>query len=314
MSRIPYHKPALSYQVQLQQLKDRGLKIEDDSKALFLLENISYYRLSGYWYPMIQAPKSTHLFKKDASFDLAFQLYCFDRELRKLVGAELEKIEVAIRAKMIYLLSHEYGPNWLNNTGIFKNSVSLNQTIIKLKKDFERSDEQFIKSFKENYNDPLPPSWMILEISSFGTLSSLYKNLKPNRKKREISKYFGLDDSTFESWLHTIVYVRNVCAHHSRLWNRSMRITPSLPITPTNSWLSVVDIEINGTTKPINNKTYFVLSMIIYLLNTVSPNNKFKQRLFNLLDRYSVVDLSAMGFSGSWQTEIIWKFNRDQIV
>jgi abortive infection bacteriophage resistance protein len=35
---------------------------------------------------------------------------------------------------------------------------------------------------------------MVLEITSFGTLSKLYKNLKSSKEKQEIANFFGLLD------------------------------------------------------------------------------------------------------------------------
>jgi abortive infection bacteriophage resistance protein len=101
MMKVLYTKPALTYAEQLKQLKDRGLQIEDESKALHLLQVINYYRLSGYWYPMVADPKKDHVFKPGSSFNTAFKLYCFDRDvLRQLILGELEKIEVAVRYRM----------------------------------------------------------------------------------------------------------------------------------------------------------------------------------------------------------------------
>lgn len=228
MSKIPYGKQALTYTDQINQLKARGLSIGDEAKAAHLLEVVSYYRLSGYWFPLL-ADKQTHLFKPNASFETAFSLYCFDRELRKLALAELEKIEVAVRAKMIYILSHRHGPFWFQEPHLFVNPVSHANSLSKIGEEFNRSDEEFIVTFRNKYTEPLPPSWMTLEITSFGSLSMLYKNLKPGKEKREIAHYFGLADSVFETWLHSIVYLRNVCAHHSRLWNRAMSIRPQIP-------------------------------------------------------------------------------------
>jgi abortive infection bacteriophage resistance protein len=62
-NRVPYTKSALTYAGQVEILKSRGLLIEDEFKAEHLLKNISYYRLSGYWYPMLAYPKSAHRFK-----------------------------------------------------------------------------------------------------------------------------------------------------------------------------------------------------------------------------------------------------------
>lgn len=311
MLKNSYIKSALTYTDQLQQLKDRGLIIDNYANALFLLENISYYRLSGYWYPLLNEPKSNHVFKSNSSFDLGFNIYCFDRELRKLVTAELEKIEVAIKSKMIYVLSHSFGPFWYNDVTLFRDPIKFSVNLEKLKEEFKKSDEQFLVAFKNSYNDPLPPSWMILEILSFGGLLHSYKNLKPGKSKREISKYFGLDDRTFESWLHSLTYIRNVCAHHSRLWNRVMRIAPSILINPTNKWLlnSTFSNSINKTSGAINNRTYYLLSMILYFLETIHPKHSFKQKLISLLDNYPNIDPLAMGFIPEWKNEPLWKSN-----
>ena len=298
MCKVPFPKVALTYEAQLQLLKDRGLSVDDEPKALFLLEKISYYRLSGYWFPLL-ANKKDHFFKPSATFETAFKLYCFDKELRKLFISELEKIEVAIRAKMIYVLSHEYGPFWFQDAALFRDPVSHARTLSKIGDEYSRSDEEFIVAFKDKYCNPLPPSWMILEITSFGTLSMLYKYLKPGRSKRNIAHYFGLSDRVFETWLHSIVYLRNVCAHHTRLWNRAMSIRPQIPITPLKIW-------INNTAIP-NNKTYFMLSMIKYLLLTVNPGNSFTVKITDLLEKYPNIDVLAMGFPADWTDEELWQ-------
>ncbi len=122
MSKVPYTKPFLSLKEQLEQLKNRGLKVENEVKALHLLEVVSYYRLSGYWYPLL-SDKANHTFKATATFDTAFKLYCFDRELRRMVLSELEKIEVAIRARATYILSAVHGPFWFQNPKLFIDPV-----------------------------------------------------------------------------------------------------------------------------------------------------------------------------------------------
>lgn len=309
MPKVPYTKPALTFAQQLQQLKDRGLVIEDDKKAVFLLENISYYRLSGYWYPMLKSPKKAHIFKGGSSFNASFNLYCFDRELRKLVNSELEKIEVAIRAKMIYTLAHLHGAFWHTDSTLYTNLIKFARTITTLEKEYGRSRDDFILEFKNNYTDLLPPSWMIFEITSFGVLSNIYENLKPGKAKREVAQYFGLDEKTFTSWMHGIVYIRNVCAHHSRLWNRKLSIAPILPTHPINQWLNDTSVTNNITnqTSLINNRTYCILSMIVYLLPAVNPHNKFKSRFFSLLQSYPNVDPAAMGFTRNWKNEPLWK-------
>lgn len=297
MNRRRYNKPVLSYPQLIQQLKDRGLNFKKEDKALHLLKNISYYRLSGYWYPLLQ-DKENHIFKPESSFETAFKLYCFDRELRLLVMREIEKIEVAVRSQMNHLLAHYKGVYWFSEPTIFIDLEKHNRSLRKLSNDYRRSDEQFVKAFRENYSDAYPPCWMMLEITSFGSLSIMYENLKPGRTKRDIANYFGLDDGTFTSWLHSLVYLRNVCAHHNRLWNRVMGITPNNPRTPANQWLSQI---------PRTDKTYFIMSMIIYLLNTVNPKHTFIERFSTLLNKYPNVDTAAMGFPTNWRDEELWE-------
>jgi len=311
MTKVSYCKPALDYANQLKQLKERGLIVENEPKALHLLEVISYYRLSGYWYPML-ADKCNHKFKPGSSFETAFNIYKFDRELRLLILHELEKIEVAVRAKMIYTLSHSQGPFWYTDPKNFCTRVKYDETIAKIEVEYKRSDEEFIKAFKTKYSDSLPPSWMMLEVSSFGILSSLYTYLCPGRDKRVIANYFQLNDHTFASWLHSIVYLRNVCAHHSRLWNREMRIQPVIPRTPHKPFLNQIEYihPENGWSLPLNNKTYFMLSMIVYLMNTINPLHSIQTKFRELLSKYPNIDTRAMGFPATWQDELLWKSSR----
>ncbi len=209
---------------------------------------------------------------------------------------------------MIYILSHTYGPFWYNDSSLFVKNAAFNKTIVKLRQEYDRSREDFILSFKKNYSDPLPPSWMIFEVASFGILSSIYENLKHVRAKRDIAQYFGLDDRSFSSWIHGIVYIRNVCAHHSRLWNKKLSIAPTLPISPVNQWLNDTTVinTITGNSTLINNRTYYILSMILYLLKSVNPKNQFKEKVYKLLDDYPSVDPAAMGFTRNWKNEPIW--------
>ena len=298
MQKAVYIKPFLSYQAQISLLKSRGLKFADETKALYLLKRIGYYRLSVYWRPLL-ANKQNPVFKPNASFESVFALYKFDRELRQLVLSELEKIEIAVRSQMAYSLSTVHGSFWLENESLFTDTEKYHAILDKIFSELSRSDEEFIISFKSNYSNPLPPSFITLEMTSFGTLSHLYENLKSDFAKRQISQTFGLADMVFISWLHSFVYIRNVCAHHARLWNKTLQIQPLFPRRTQHTWLK------NKTV--CNNRIYYVLSMIIYFLNTVNPNHTFKQKLENLFLKYPNVDRRAMGFPENWRSEALWK-------
>ncbi|GHT66809.1 peptide ABC transporter substrate-binding protein [Bacteroidia bacterium] len=204
MIKIPYTKPFLSCQAQIALLKSRGMIFANEAKALHLLENISYHRLSAYWHPLL-ADKQNHIFKSGANFETIFNLYKFDRELRKLIISELEKIEVAIRSKMTYVMSLSYNAFWMEDTSLFSNMTMYQATLAKIEEELSRTDDDLIVSFKTTYTNPLPPSFMLLEITSFGILLRLYNNFLPRRAKKDIAAIFGLSDSVFASWLHSIV-------------------------------------------------------------------------------------------------------------
>lgn len=311
MSKVPYNKRALSYSDQLLILESRGLKIENPSKALHLLEQISYYRLSGYWYPLLEEPKSEHKFKSDATFEKGFNLYCFDRDLRKFIQSELEKIEISLRAKMIYQFWHNHDAFWYTNRRLYKSGFHYDKLMAILKDAVAKSDEEFIKSFNEKYDNPLPPACMILEVSSFGNLSNLYKNLRNGSPDaRSISNYYGLDEKTFASWLHSLNYVRNLCAHHSRLWNRILSISPVIPDSPKKPFISNTFLpNPNNENVPYinNNRVYFLLCAIIYLMNTINPKHKIKAKFFKLVNSYPLIDIKSMGFPDDWQNEKLWE-------
>lgn len=228
MTKIPYPKHLISFSDQIALLKQRGLSFTDEDKASHLLQNISYYRLSGYWYPLL-ADKENHRFKPGSTFETAYTIYKFDGELRKLIITELEKIEVAVRTQVAYILSSQYHGYWFADSSLFNNPVRHAKILSKINEEYQRSDEEFVTAFKAKYSNPFPPSWITMEITSFGTLSILYNNLLPGRAKRNIANYFGLPDTVFASWLHSIVYIRNICAHHCRLWNKALSIRPLMP-------------------------------------------------------------------------------------
>ncbi|TDS12344.1 Abi-like protein [Sphingobacterium paludis] len=132
-----YDKSAFTIQQQIKRLGDRGLIIADSDNAEHCLSHISYYRLAGYWWPM-QANKSNHIFKQDSRFCDVIALYNFDRELRLLFFDVIEKIEISLRTKLIYHLSHEVDPWWFQNFDIFRNAGDMVKTLSVLEREIGR--------------------------------------------------------------------------------------------------------------------------------------------------------------------------------
>ena len=291
-----YTDKPLDFNQQITFLKANGLTFSNEQKALHTLQHISYFRLKSYLMPLM-SNKVKHTFKVGATFDNAYELYKFDSRLRKLIASELEKIEVSIRTQMAYILAQDTDIYWFANSANFHDISRHTNTLANLKAELDRSDDDQILRFKANYSNQFPPAWMTMEVTSFGTLSMLYKLLRPGISKRRIANFYGVSDSVFESWLHSIVYVRNICAHHSRLWNRTLRIQPLFPRKTTNVFID---------TPVANNRLYYILAIMQYLLRIVNPATTFALRLSSLINEFPQVDIAAMGFPADWESKSIW--------
>jgi len=296
-----YNKKTFTIEEHIAQLKERGLVIADHALAIHYLSHVSYYRLAGYWWPM-QLDKEQHIFKPNSKFEDVIHLYNFDRELRILIFDTIEKIEISLRTKLIYHLSHEFDPWWFQNIAIFKDSGALVETLASLKEEIDRSKDIFIKEHKKKYKGDLrfPPAWKSLEMTSFGSLSKLYGNLKNTVESKDvIAEELGAVNHTYlPSWLQSIAQIRNYCAHHSRLWNKNLPGTPKILSKPPFRWL----IDVPTDTQ----KLYLHLCIIRYMLNIIAPENSFALKMKELLIKYPSVDPNALGFKADWKNEALW--------
>ncbi len=296
-----YDKKTYTIQEHIIQLRSRGMNIDNEDQAIHYLSHVNYYRLAGYWWPM-QVDKENHTFKENSKFEDVVSLYNFDRELRILLFDVIEKIEISLRTKLIYHLSHEYDPWWFQNTSIFQDSVALIDTLASIKEEVERSKDVFVKEHKRKYKDDLrfPPAWKTLELTSFGSLSKLYGNLKNGVKSKDvIALEFGTANHTYlPSWLQSIAQIRNYCAHHSRLWNKNLPGTPKLLSKPPHNWVKDVPKD--------TSKLYMHLCIMKYLLNIIAPENSFSTSLNDLFIKYPSVDQNALGMKPNWIDEPLW--------
>lgn len=315
MSKKVYNKTPFSFNDQIALLKKRNLNIADEPKAIDYLKEISYYRLSAYFLPY-QGTKDT--FNPNTDFKQIIETYSFDRELRLLVFDCIERIEITIRTQIVYNMSIHYNDShWQDNKNLFitpyynkignlVDPYSDFQSIISKAKT-ARTPEVFIKHYIDNYNNPSnPPSWMCLELLTMGELSHLYRGLKENSDKKRIADFFDVHPTVFVSWLHTLTYVRNICAHHSRLWNRDLAIEPEKLLKPVGNWIS--------TPFENNKRMFYLLCVIKYLITRANPGNSLKTKLQTLFKKYSTVPIQYLGIPSDgkgnmldWENENIWK-------
>ncbi|MDY4900389.1 MAG: Abi family protein [Sodaliphilus sp.] len=280
-------------------LQGRNLVISDRTRAERYIESIGYYRLSAYMYPFLLTPKSNHVFKAGTNFEQIIRLYCFDKKLRVLLFNEIEKIEIAIREAVMNMASDRTGDiYWLTNhihfhdQNIFHNSRDL------LKKEYDRSTEDFIEHFKSTYLESYPPAWILGELLPMGNVNIYYRNLKDKTLKKRIAKRFCLHAPVFESWLSVLTLTRNACCHHSRVWNKVNKIIPNDMRGMTRPWITLPSDK---------RRIYYNICIIKYFRDIISPNNDMLAKLRWLFVDFPEIDLKALGFPLGWEMEPLWQ-------
>ena len=292
--------------------------------ARHALEEIGYYRLSAYWYPFRESGNYTDLaskkvhtavydnFRSDADFDLIMDLYVFDRAMRVLVMDALERLEVSFRTR-ISLVMGKYNPcahrmkKYLHRkfAGRVKpNGMTKHQEWLKIIHDkFSKSKEEFAKHFKEKYPLSDLPIWISVELWDFGTLSHFFAGLE-YKDRTTIASYYGIGDpDILESWLRCINDIRNLCAHHSRLWNRPL---VSQPIWPKAGAIPRLD---HAASTHSLTRLYAALCIIRFLLTKINPTSTWHDRLkhqVSALPTNARFDEHSAGFTTAWQNEPLW--------
>lgn len=294
---MKYAKPPLSIDQQLDQLVGRGLQIPDRASAAHYLRHLNYYRLCAYWLPL-EEDHNTHRFKSGASFETVLNHYLFDRELRLLLLDTIERIEISVRTQWAHHFSLQYGAHAHLDASLFKPHWDHAGNLQRLQQSVAHSKETFIKHLRETYDEALPPLWALVEIMSIGQLSKWVANLRHGRDRNRIARVYGFDETNLMSFLHHLSVVRNLCAHHNRLWNREFTFTFKLPKkTPRQ-----IPPALN---RQQNRKLYNTLVVVVRLLDIISPNHHFRQHLATLLKKYTI-DEHQMGFPPRWRDMPFW--------
>jgi abortive infection bacteriophage resistance protein len=327
-----FDKPALSVDGQLALLRQRGLKVRDEARATRYLEVISFFRLSPYMRPFQDTNCENHTFHPGSEFKQIVNLYAFDRELRLFVMDALERVEVATRAAINNHMAVQYNnSHWFMDQQVFNHLYQHRKLLNELKKKLDdekrnlsreaafierktadetlkqqkiehRARDNYFRFYAHCYNDPaLPPGWAIVETLSLGALSRLFGGLKKDNDRKKIAKQFDIPHEILESWLHTLTFVRNLCAHHSRLWNRELPIPPKLP----KSW-QLPPRLVPSQVQPVR-RVYVVLLMLSHLMEQVSPDSEWRIRFRKLLKDHPETNLTMMGFPSDWEQHPLWK-------
>ena len=333
-----FNKPAVSVTEQISILKNRGLAIQFPERAERYLEVISYFRLSAYMRPFqknINEQVVDHQFKDGTEFKQIVDLYAFDRELRLLIMDAIERVEVAIRATLNNVMANKHqtddicsGSHWYLNKSLFKSSYQHKRLLkeiedkqskefndlqrdvkkiertsaaaeIKVRRIERRVRENYARFYQHTYDSPqLMPGWAMVEELTLGSISHLYRGLARDSDRKDIARRFDLPQEVLESWLHTLNFVRNCCAHHSRLWNRELSVQPKIP--NGDNWQMPDRLE-PSQVQP-KRRIYMVLLMLGHLMRQVSPDSQWHKKVKALVTLHPEIPMFPMGLPDDWLT------------
>jgi len=305
---LVFNKPALTIPQQIELLRSRGLGFDSPQDAARILTFIGYYRLSGYAKIYLQKdPANPESFIKGTTFERILSLYNFDRKLRILVLGEIERIEVAIKAVLSNTMSLDYGAHWYMEQRYFNERFQFRDFLERLKVEtgFEnkslkgrKKQDPIFSHYYSKYKDPsMPPSWMMMENVSIGTVSLVFERLGNKEDKKKIAKAFSTKPWVLQSWLHSLSYVRNICAHHGRLYNRHFKITP----------VSIKKYQQHF--KKMN--SFYTQAVIMHLLlQRISPTNAtLGKELLRLLEEHPEVENRMISFPEGWEQDVFWEIS-----
>lgn len=327
-----YTKPWLSLDQQIEKLDGRGVDVDPRDRTAALLCAIGYYRITGYLYPLRSSEQyidengkvRTRVlqgYKPGASIDHIAEVIDLDRSLRLLVMDGVERIEVAFRMRIGYVLGRRsafahldpetFLPTFVEHqldrtTGWRTRPGKHAEWLQRVADRRDRSDETFVAHFRENYGGRMP-IWALTEILELGHLSRLYQGLR-DEDAEEIAREFGVPTKRLmASWLASVNYVRNVAAHHARLYNRKLQHAPSRPkvgVVPLLDHLRA-DETSKGSFSVSN-----ALAVIAYLLRSIDTDAGWSRRLVTLIDSFpSSPDLTiaSLGMPAGWSSLDLWR-------
>ncbi|TIH38976.1 Abi family protein [Subtercola vilae] len=328
---VEYTKTWLSVEDQAAKLGLRGVSFGDGTSCLSLLSAVGYYRLTGYLYPFRESRayrdsagrervRILSSYRPGTSIEYASQLIDFDRRLRMLVLDGIERVEISFRMQLGYVLGRVPAFGHLdpaNFVGAFTqerldatSGESLpskhEEWMARVRERQASSDEAFVTHFREKYDDRMP-IWALTEILELGQLGRLYSGLS-NSIASEISAAYGAPTKKMmSSWISSINYVRNVSAHHARLFNRKLVSAPARPAVGQVPLLdhlraAVSSKEVFGL--------YNVLAVIAFLLRTIEPDSGWNERMVELMREFpssGPVALRSIGIPALWTALDLWR-------
>jgi abortive infection bacteriophage resistance protein len=325
MPKIDYAKEYLSVSDQVRLLQGRGMVISDPDRATACLHRIGYYRLSGYAYPFrhrevirngdgTEDERIFENYRPHTEFAQVMDLYVFDKKLRLLFLDAIERVEVGLRVEIALLLGQRgaFSYRAAANFNAYFSAVDSptgetphQRLLTKLDNAFERSREEFAEHYRTKYRSPLP-IWMSIELWDFGTLSTIVSGMQTADLNQLAALYKLPRRGLLQSWAQSINFIRNVCAHHGRLWNRPLVQQPS---PGRRGEITFFEHLVDDT--HAQRRLYAAAAVLQYLMKYIHPSSTWAARLQDHLQTFPDsphISRRHMGFPDGWAENELWRF------
>lgn len=286
MKYRPLIKTPLTHDEQVERIKSKGIIIDDEELLKNILQFHSYHRINDF-VDVISYHNNT---MRTIAIERVYDLYEFDRSLRKLLLTILEPIEVSLKAHIIYLIAMKYGPLGYSDHRNFNNQKYHEQFLRHLTDQLGHGAESIdLRQIKRRAR--FVPVWLALESASFGLVSQLYSNLSLSDQGDIGIRYYGIKPHYLRTWYHSLASIRNICAHYGRLSYRPLKITPKL-----------FDKEKKAGMK---NESIFA---ILYIMGKLTTNHdqwqSFLTDFKRLVHQTPSLDASSLGLIEGWENTL----------
>jgi abortive infection bacteriophage resistance protein len=303
------------------------MEITDVGAAAACLGRIGYYRLSGYWYSARESHRVISsatgkpqlivedTFRPGTTFQQVMDLYVFDKRLRLLFLDAIERVEIALRVDIALLIGSrspwahrdatQLHGNFTNNINPLHGKTDFEKWLERLDETFDRSKDEFVKHFKQKYAGESPPIWIAIEVWDFGMLSIFLSGMQIADRETLALKYGLPRHKLLTSWMRNLNNIRNMCAHHSRFWNRS----PADQTAPPKRG-EVEMLDHLADNKSAQSRIYASAAVLQFLLRKINPSSSWGQRLAQLVATFpksSVNGIGQAGFPDGWEQFDLWR-------
>lgn len=279
------------------------MAVIDAARASRGLHFIGYHRLQEYWrsleVPAVEGEEN--VFRAGASLDDALALYAFDRRLRLLALDAIERAEVALRGIWVRHMVGAYGAHGYADRSMYHHEGRHGKAMSKLREKLDgvRAGAAAGRGGARRADAAWPPVWVAAERISFGRLSNSLSNLRHRSDRRAVARPFGLEERGFMSCVRHMNAVRNICAHHERLWDKRFAIRMATRTFPAGLQQAMRDADFR--------KLHNTLVMLDYLLSAIAPRTPWRRCVVALLDGCPQADPRSMGFPRDWRSRSVWR-------